>query len=118
MTKKWCDVMSKINISIKVNDYIIKTKAIKKDDIITCIDNNDKKTKIKLNTQDLILTRENNEITIDIDFKNKNIKYYLKEHNKYITTTIKIKELKQTKQSLKIRYINEKQEFTLKVDIK
>ena len=70
MTKKWCDVMSKTNISIKVNDYIITTKAIKKDDIITCIDNNDKKTKIKLNTQDLILTRENNEITIDIDFKN------------------------------------------------
>ena len=99
-------------------DYIITTKAIKKDDIITCIDNNDKKTKIKLNTQDLILTRENNEITIDIDFKNKNIKYYLKEHNKYITTTIKIKELKQTKNNLKIRYINEKQEFTLEVDIK
>ena len=68
--------MSKIDISIKVNDYKIKTQGIKREHIISCIDNNDKKTKVTINTKELALTRENNELIIKIDFKNKNIRYY------------------------------------------
>ena len=54
--------MSKIDISIKVNDYKIKTQGIKREHIINCIDNNDKKTKVTINTKELTLTRENNEL--------------------------------------------------------
>ena len=68
--------MGKIDIKIKVNNYKINTKGIKQNNIITCIDNNDNQTKIKIDTENLILKRENNDIIINIDFKNKNIEYF------------------------------------------
>ena len=110
--------MSKIDISIKVNDYKIKTQGIKREHIISCIDNNDKKTKVTINTKELALTRENNELIIKIDFKNKNIRYYLKDHNKTATSPIKINEIKKEESSIKIDYINENKRFNLEIDYK
>ena len=109
--------MGKIDIKIKVNNYKINTKGIKQKNIITCIDNNDNQTKIKIDTENLILKRENNDIIINIDFKNKNIEYYLKEHNKKVNTPIKVNKIRKQPQKIKINYINE-EEFALEITYK
>lgn len=115
MTKKWRIIMSKINITIKVNNYIINTNAIKKDNIITCIDNNDKKTKITIDTQKPILTRETKDLIITLNFKNKTINYYLKEQNKTLTQPLNKVNITKKLNKITIKYIIEQELFTLEI---
>lgn len=107
--------MSKINITIKVNNYIINTNAIKKDNQITCIDNNDKKTKITIDTQKLILTRENKDLIITINFKNKTINYFLKEQNKTLKQPLNKVNITNKQNKITIKYIIEQELFTLEI---
>ena len=110
--------MGKININIKVNNYEINTKGIKQNNIITCIDNNDNQTKIKIDTENLILKKENKDTIITINFKKENIEYILKEHNKRVILKIKVTKIINNKNKIKINYINENNKFTLEITYK
>lgn len=74
--------MPKKEVNIKINEYKIKTKGILNNDIITCFDNDELKTKTTFDFKNQVLTRENSEQEIIIDFKSKIITNTLKEKNK------------------------------------
>lgn len=74
--------MAKVNVKININEYKIEKIGIINNDILSCFDNDLLKTKISFNFKDIVLTRENKDILIIIDFKKSIIKYTLKEQNK------------------------------------
>lgn len=74
--------MPKKEVNIKINEYKIKTKGILNNDIITCFDNDELKTKTTFDFKNQVLTRENNEQKIVIDFSSKTITNTMKEKNK------------------------------------
>lgn len=92
--------MSKIIINSKVSssfdtNVIKDKKAIKKDNIISYIDD---KTKVSifLEKDSIFLSRENEEIKFKFEFNMKNItksKYYIKKLNNYLNVSIKTKNI-------------------------
>ncbi|MGN0993255.1 MAG: hypothetical protein ACI4PE_04980 [Bacilli bacterium] len=110
--------IQKIKVYIEVNEYKINNTGTKYNEIIHCTDNNDNITKISFDLKNNILTRENKEIEMNIDFSNKQIKYHLKQENKSITFPIKINKLTKDKTRIIGIYQIENEIFNLKIEYK
>lgn len=108
----------KIKVYIEVNEYKINNTGTKYNEIINCTDNNDNITKISFDLKNNILTRENEEMKMNIDFLNKQIKYHLKQENKNITFPIKINNLTKDKTKIIGIYQIENEIFKLKIEYK
>ena len=110
--------IQKIKVCIEVNEYKINNKGTKYNEIIHCTDNNDNITKISFDLKNNILTRENEEIEMNIDFLNKQIKYHLKQENKSTTFPIKINKFNKEKTKIIGNYQIENDIFKLKIEYK
>ena len=110
--------IQKIKVYIEVNEYKINNNGTKYNEIIHCTDNNDNITKISFDLKNNILTRENEEIEMNIDFLNKQIKYHLKQENKSTTFPIKINKFNKEKTKIIGIYQIENDIFKLKIEYK
>lgn len=110
--------MQKIDIYIEVNNYKINNTGELNNQKISCLDNNDNKTIVSFDLTNNILTRDNDDITIYIDFDTEQIQYHLKKENKTAISSIKIKEIQKNNNSTKIVYTLEDNIFNLKIDYK
>lgn len=108
----------KIKVNIEVNDYKITNTGTKYNEIISCLDNNDNQTKVTYDLKNNILTRENKELTISIDFTKKQIEYHLKQENKTAISQIKINKLQKLENQITITYQIEDNTFNLKIEYK
>ena len=108
----------KIKGNIEVNNYKITNTGTKYNEIISCLDNNDNQTKVTFDLKNNILTRENKELTINIDFKTNKIKYHLKQENKTAFSNIKVNKFQKLENQITITYQTENDTFNLKIEYK
>ena len=108
----------KIKVNIEVNNYKITKTGTKYNEIISCLDNNDNQTKVTFDLKNNILTRENKELTINIDFKTNKIKYHLKQENKTAFSNIKVNKFQKLENQITITYQTENDTFNLKIEYK
>lgn len=108
----------KIKVNIQVNDYKITNTGTKYNEIISCLDNNDNQTKVTFDLKNNILTRENKELTISIDFNTNKIKYHLKQENKTAFQNIKVNKFQKLENQITITYKTENDTFKLKLEYK
>lgn len=105
----------KIRVYIKVNDYKINNVGTKQNNEISCIDNNDNETQVIYNLENHSLTRDNKDIKITLDFKNKKAEYDLKQENKSLVSDLEVKKLTKKGKLLNIIYIHNEETFNLKI---
>ena len=104
--------MEKVKVNIKVNDYTIKGEG-KIDNNILKIAN--KEEQISFDLKKLVLNRETKEIKMMLDFKNKSLKYMLKETNSEINTKITVLSLTNKDKEYNIMYQMEQNILNLKI---
>lgn len=107
-------IINKINVYIKVNDYKINTEGFLNQNKITCIDPNDN-TNFIYDKETKVLTRENNTQKIEIDFQNKKVKYTLKDYKKELTQDILIEKYIENENQIEITYLIEETKFELNI---
>ena len=110
--------MKDIDVYISVNDYIITTTGDIKENVITCVDNNDKITLVKFDIVNFVLIRDNDDVRINIDFKNKRLDYYFKIYDRVMNFDIEVEEFNREGNKFFIKYVYENQEFFLKIEYK
>ena len=110
--------MKDIDVYISVNDYIITTTGDIKENVITCVDNNDKITLVKFDIVNFVLIRDNDDVRINIDFKNKRLDYYFKIYDRVMDFGIEVEEFNREDNKFFIKYVYENQEFFLKIEYK
>lgn len=106
--------MKKIKVLIEINDYIIKNIGILDNNILKV---KDKETDLTFDYEKLILTRENNDLKIIIDFKNKDITYSIKESSQKFFNNFIILSLTNEHKQVIINYQIEKNIFCLKISL-
>lgn len=107
--------MKKIRVKIKINEYKIEKDGMINNDLLTCFDNDELKTKITFDFKNEVLTRENKEICIKLNFKNRHLEYTLKEANKtFLNNFIILKLIIKNKEAI-INYQIEEENFELKI---
>ena len=109
--------MKKVKVSLKINDYVLETNGLIKDNILSFVDKDELKTNIIYDYNYNILTRENNEIKIILYFdkENNNMEYLLKKDNvKFFNNFIK-KQLHSDNKAVIINYRMEEENFFLEI---
>lgn len=110
--------MKDIDVYISVNDYIITTTGNIKENVVTCVDNNDKITLVKFDIVNFVLIRDNDDVRINIDFKNKRLDYYFKIYDRVMDFDIEVEKFNREDNKFFIKYVYENQEFFLKIEYK
>lgn len=112
--------MKKVKICLKINDYTLNTTGIKDNNILKFQDQDELKTNIIYDLTNNTLIRDNEEITIKIEFKDKknNIEYYLKKEKYKLNDTLDNYELINKDTSVIIKYQIEKNNFLLELSYK
>lgn len=105
--------MEKANISIKINDSIIKGIGTKKEDVLEL---KTEQENIIYNQKQNILTKENNELKIIMDFNNKQIEYILLKENKKFYNNFTINRLTNHNKQVIINYRIENADFNLEIN--
>ena len=105
--------MQKAKIKIEINDYIIEKEGIIDNDVLVVEDNKDK---ITFDCKKLLLIKENNELIINMDFKNKSIMYKLVKEKKEFSNNIEIFSLTNEHKHVIINYRIEGASFLLKIN--
>lgn len=110
-------VMIKINLKLKINDYLIENIATLKDNKIMFVHDN---VNYEFDINELILKRENEEFLSIMNFKSeKNNNFYLlKEVSKEIINNLVIKELQVLEKMYIIRYEIDEIPFNLTLSYK
>lgn len=106
--------MSKVNAEIKINNHKIKNIGILNNEILKI------KTKEELITFDyknLILKKDNKDLKIALDFKNKEVFYELKEENIQFHNNFIILSLTNDNKQVIINYQIEQTNFLLSINI-
>jgi len=75
--------MKEVNVFLKINDYIVETKGIIDNMVLSFNDQDELKTKVTYDYNNNFLIRDNNEITITLYFEKdkNNLEYILKSNN-------------------------------------
>jgi len=107
--------MKKIRVKIEINEYKIEKDGMINNDLLTCFDNDELKTKISFDFKNQVLTRENKEIVIRLDFKSHQLEYTLKSVNKTILNNFIILKLIIKNKEAIINYQIEEENFKLKL---
>lgn len=102
--------MSKKNIILKINNKIIKTKAIYNNDIYT-FTFDDSITKI--NIKENYIIKENKDIKINLNFNDNIIIYNIKSGNLTVKIKIELLKLKKENKEYIINYQIEKEIFKI-----
>ena len=104
----------KVKAKILVNDYNIENKGIIVNEILKVKDN---ETTILFDYESLILTREDKEKKLILDFKNELLTYSLKELPNKFYSNLTILSLTNYNKQVMIRYQIEENEFSLSINI-
>ena len=105
--------MKKIRVKIEIKDYIIKEIGIIKTGVIKVKDKDDI---ITFDTDKLVLTKENKDLKINMDFRKKKIVYTLKPESQKFSTFLTINSLTNRDKQVIINYRIEKEDFLLKIE--
>jgi len=104
----------KVKVKITINDYIIENIGILVNDILKV---DDKGTNILFDYENLILTREDEEKQIVLDFKNNTLTYSLKELSNEFSNNFTILSLTNNDKQVIINYQIEENKFHLSINI-
>lgn len=105
--------MKKAKIKIEINDYIIEKEGIIDNDVLVVKDSSDK---ITFDQKKLLLIKENDELIINIDFKNKTVIYELVKENQKFSNNFEIFSLTNEHKHVIINYRIEGASFLLKIN--
>lgn len=107
--------MKRINITLKINDYELKTDGFINNEIISFKDKDEKSTEIIFDLKSNTLTRENDEILIKIYFDKpkENIEYLLKKENLTFYNEFSNLRLLKKERNIIISYRIEKADFNM-----
>ena len=108
-------LMKKINITLKINDYELKTDGFINNEIISFKDKDEKSTEIIFDLKSNTLIRENDEILIKIYFDKpkENIEYLLKKENLTFYNEFSNLRLLKKERNIIISYRIEKADFNM-----
>ena len=109
------DVMQKIKVKLKINDYALNTNGYLNNNILSFNDKDSLTTNIIYDINNDLLIRDNNDITIKIDFNNKIVEYFLKNEKYTLKQDIKIFKLHKNETSIIINYQIEENDFNLEL---
>lgn len=105
--------MKEVNVTISINDEIIKEKGILENNIIR-VNSNDEK--IDFDLKNIVLTKQNKELKIVMDFKNNKAIYELVKENYKFSNNFDILSLTNEDKEYIINYQIEEQKFLLKIN--
>lgn len=105
--------MKKAKIKIEINDYIIEKEGIIDNDVLIVEDSKDK---ITFDNEKLLLIKKNDELIINMDFKNKIIIYELVKENQKFSNNFEIISLTNEHKHVIINYQIEGASFLLKIN--
>lgn len=105
--------MPKIKVIIGEEEYI--TDAVIEDNLIKYTEENG--TKTLLNTNNFILIRENNDIYMKYDFKNKKGNIKIKELDKEVSLDITNINIEKEDKIIEIKYNIEKDKFVYRLEV-
>ena len=105
--------MQRAKINIKINDYIIKETGIIDNDILKL---KDKEDSISFDLKNLVLTKENKELKIVMDFKNKQVIYHLIKENQKFTNNFTVFSLTNRDKQVIINYQIEDADFNMQIN--
>ncbi len=105
--------MKKAKIKIEINDYIIEKEGIIDNDVLIVEDSKDK---ITFDNEKLLLIKKNDELIINMDFKNKIIIYELVKENQKFSNNFEIISLTNEHKHVIINYQIEDASFLLKIN--
>lgn len=104
------DVMKKVTVFLKINDYKLEKNGIFNNGILS-LNDDDYQTEIIYDWNKDNLIRDNEDITIKFNFKENQVSYLLKKMNKKLQQKIDIIEFQKEKNKLKIKYKLEEETF-------
>ena len=104
--------MKKVKIRIEINDYIIEDQGILDQEILTLKG----EESISFDLKNLVLSKQNKDLIININFKEKQVTYTLVEENKKFINNLTIFSLTNSNKQVIIRYRIEDADFTLKIN--
>lgn len=105
--------MQKVNIIIKINDYIIKNQGIIDKEILKV---KDKDEKIEFDIKKLVLTKENKELRITMDFNKETVIYDLIKEKGNFNNKLTILSLTNSDKQVIIIYQIEDADFNLQIN--
>ena len=106
--------MSKVKAEITINNHKIKNIGILNNETLKV---KTKEELITFNYKTLILTKENNELKITLDFKNKKVFYEINQKNIKFHNNFTILSLTNDNKQVIISYQIEETTFTLSINI-
>ena len=112
--------MQKVNIKLKINDYSLEEEGYLNNDILSFKDQDLEKTEIIYDLKHDILIRDNKEITIKLNFKEKenNMKCLIKKENIELSNNFECLSLLKEKNNIIINYRIDETTFNLKIEYK
>ncbi len=103
----------KISVKIKNEEQILRKEyqaIFLEDKEIKYLE--DKNTKVSFHLEKLLLKRENQDLKMEYDFKNKKGTIYLKEYKKFLEIIIDVKKIEQLMNQILIEYKIENNNFS------
>lgn len=105
--------MKKANIKIKINDYIIENQGIIDKEILKV---QDKDENIEFDTKNLILTKENTELKITMDFNKETVIYDLIKEKGHFNNKLTTLSLTNSDKQVIIIYRIEDADYNLQIN--
>lgn len=105
------DVMEKVTVFLKINDYKLEKNGIFNNGILSLNDDDENQTEIIYDWNKDNLIRDNEDITIKFNFKENQVSYLLKKMNSKLQQKIDIIEFQKDKNKLRIKYKLEAETF-------